>query len=211
MIYKSVVGSQTYGLSRDYSDLDVAVVSDRKFSREAFRRNGEDLYLWTPNEFAMLQQGDSHSWVVYQMLFPHEFIIENDLSNWLTDHREELVKSLLPSTYKTYMAICDYMAQNSRGKNKHIAYAIHFRNMLANYAEGMPFAEAIKATGDCRTFLLSVRNGIAPKELVIEENANARERAKAVAGFYAEPKADLAILDEFKHMVYKEAKKLQEN
>lgn len=211
MIYKAVVGSQTYGLSRAYSDLDVAVVSDKKFDRGAFRRNGEDLYLWTPNEFAMLQQGDSHSWVVYQMLFPYKFCIENDLTKWLVENREEMIKSLLPSTYKAYMSICEYLARNSRGKNKHIAYAIHFRNMLANYAEGMTFAEAIKSQGADRTFLLSVRNGIAPKELVIEENANARERAKAVAGFYAEPKASTDILDEFKHMVYREVDLLKTN
>lgn len=90
-------------------------------------------------------------------------------------------------------------------------YAIHFRNLLYNYANGMTFAEAHKAQGETRDFLLAVRKGEVPIKLVLEENAKARERAKSVAGFYQEPKADPSILDEFKYMVNREVELLRGN
>ena len=211
MIYKSIVGSRSYGLSVTSSDVDIAIVSDKQLNKTAFRKNGYDMYLWTPDQFAVLQQGSCHRWVDCSMLFPHEFCIENDLSKWVEENREEMIKALLPEVYGVYTSASADFARNSQGKNKRIMYAIHFRNMLANYAEGMTFAEALKPQGTDRAFLLSVRNGIAPAELVIEASKKARERAKAVAGFYAEPRAGASVLDEFRYMVYREVEKLQEN
>lgn len=209
MIYKSIVGSRSYGLDLSSSDTDIAVVFTKRQREMYSRKHGCDAFLWTPDELAVLQKGSRRRWVDCTMLFPHEFCIENGLSNWIVEHREEMVKSMLPDIYGVYMSACKDFIRNPDHNNKWVMYAIHFRNMLANYAEGMTFAEALKPQGAYRTFLLSVRNGIAPKELVIEANAKARERAKEVAGFYAEPKADLAILNEFKHMVYKEVEELK--
>lgn len=208
MIYKAIVGSRSYGLDIASSDTDIAVVLTKQPRQMYFRKYGCCALLWTPDELAALRKGSYQRWVDYTMLFPHEFCVENDLSKWIAEHREEMVKAMLPGIYETYMSACKDFVRNPNGLNKYPMYAIHFRNMLANYAEGMTFAEALKPQGADRIFLLSVRNGIAQKELVIEANAKARERAKAVAGFYAEPKASVSILEEFKHMVQKEVEKL---
>lgn len=208
MIYKAIVGSRSYGLNVDGSDVDLAIVSDKQLDNATFRKDGYDLYLCTPDDLAVLRQGSCHTWWDWTRLFPHEFCIKNDLSSWIEENREEMVKALLPEIYEAYTTACADFIRHANGKNKRIMYAIHFRNMLANYAEGMTFAEALKPPGAYRGFLLSVRKGNAPAELVLEENAKARERAKAVAGFYAEPKASVSILEEFKHMVQKEVEKL---
>ncbi len=208
MIYKTIVGSRSYGLSVGHSDVDIGMVSDKRPQIGS----GCDVYLWKPEDFVTQLTGSKLEWYGCQWLFPHEFLIVNDLLAWIVESRETMIKALLPEIYQSYNSASVNFVLNSHGrhgKNKRIMYAIHFRNMLANYAEGMTFAEALKPQGADRTFLLSVRNGIAPRELVLEENAKARERAKAVAGFYAEPRADTAILDEFKRMVYREVENLK--
>ena len=201
MIYKSIVGSRSYGLDVAGSDVDIAVVSDKHW---VTGKPNSHIILWTPDAFAVLQKGPCRRWVDCTMLFPHEFCIVNALSEWIIDNREEMVKALLPELYGVYTEACADFDRHVRGDNKRVMYAIHFRNMLANYADGMTFAEALKPQGADRVFLIAVRNGMAPKGLVVEATAKARERAKAAAGFYAEPKANAAILDEFKHMVYRE-------
>lgn len=208
MIYKAIVGSQMYGLSAENSDIDLAIVSEKHFDKETFWKDGYDMRLWTPDELAVLRKGEHHKWFDFTRLFPYEFCIKNDLSNWIEENREEVVKAILPELYETYITDCVKLCQRADVLNKRTMLAIHFRNMLANYAEGMTFAEALKPQGVYRDFLLSIRNGKAPIARVQAANTNARERAKAVAGFYAEPKADLAILDEFKYMIYREVELL---
>lgn len=207
MIYKSIVGSRSYGLSVEHSDVDMAMVSDK---RQPLRPEF-DVYLCVPSVFVERMTSSKSMWFDYQWLFPHEFCIENGLSRWISENCEDMVKAMLPDVYHAYATASAAFARNSQGKNKRIMYAIHFRNMLANYADGMTFAEALKPTGTERAFLLSVRNGIAPKDAVLEANRKARERANAVAGFYDKPRADSYVLDEFRHMVYREVEKLQEN
>lgn len=203
MIYKSIVGSRAYGLNTEDSDTDIAVVSGKQWITHKPKCH---IFSWTPEDFAGLMQDSCHNWVVCSMLFPNRFCVENDLSKWISENREDMIKAMLPEIYQAYTAACGKFIREPY--NKRIMYAIHFRDMLANYAEGMTFAEAIKPQGEDRDFLLSVRNGTASVGQVREANRKARERAKSAAGFYAEPRSSASVLREFRNMVYREAKKI---
>lgn len=228
MIYRCVMGSESYGLTVAGSDKDIGIVSNKTYELASWRRKKVDVRVQPPQMFAELRCGGQpdielslrnggyigHPWTC-QWFFPHKFCMDNDLTKWVAENREDMMKAILPSIYEKYSNFADGVRlvpnRYYRGEQKFIAYAIHFRNLLANYAEGMTFAEAHKAQGETRDFLLSVRKGEVPIKLVLEENAKARERAKAVAGFYAEPKADKSILDEFKYMVNREVELLRGN
>jgi len=219
VIYKAIIGSPSYGLNIGSSDVDAVIVSDSWRTMFVWE-SGHDMFCFSPNEFVRRSQialGNRCDYLQY--IFPHEFCMNNDLSNWIQTNREDMIKAQLPDVYKLFAAtsakyvrhIYDpYFPDAKRRKEgrKKVMYAIHFRNILFNYAEGTTFAEAHKAQGETREFLLAVRKGEVPIKLVLEENAKARERAKSVAGFYAEPKPDKSILDEFKYMVNREVELL---
>ena len=78
---------------------------------------------------------------------------------------------------------------------KRMAYSTHFFSVIANYAEGMPFADAHVSSGDLRDKLLAMRK----KELPIEEAMaiceRQQKRAEAAAAFY-DTETDQSVLDE---------------
>lgn len=218
MIYRSIIGSRSYGLALTTSDIDVAVVSDKAYEVPPRMERWHHLLSLSPEVFVMRWSDllKAH-WGSCQWLFPHEFHLDNDLTKWIIENREDVIRVNLPGIYAMHMRAACKMERNvsqlyylSRLTRKSIAYAIHFHNMLYNYAEGMTFAEAHTTNGETQNFLFAVRKGEAPLKLVLEENAKARERAKAVANFYTEPRADVRVLDEFKHMVYREATLLKD-
>lgn len=200
IIYKSIVGSRTYGFEVEESDVDLAVIA----SSFDYQEEGYDTHSWTPEHFISRFSCPVINWVTHQWLFPADFLLENDLSKWIKENREDFVKAILPEFYNSHLLAIDGFFQKGGPHSKYVARAIHFRNMFVNYAEGMTFEEALKPQGANRDFLLDIRKGKVPVSQILNANATAKTRLLSVEGFYKEPRADKSILEDFKQMVYKE-------
>lgn len=204
MIYKAIIGSRTYGLETEESDVDLAIVSSVVQDKQLYLSQGFDMYHYTPEEFVSRIVNSSILWVDYQWLFPHEFCLKNNLIEWIKENREEMIKAVLPTLYQSHFCIYGSNSYKNSIYHKRVIRAIHFHNMLVEYAEGAKFEDAIKAKGDTKNFLLAAREGKAPVKRLLEVEKNTKARAEAVVDFYKSPRADLSILEDFKQVVYKE-------
>ena len=200
IIYKSIVGSRTYGLEIENSDIDLAVVTPSL----DYKEEGYDVHTRSPERFISRYNKTIINWVAHQWLFPAEFLLENDLSKWIKENREDFIKAILPEFYNSHLLAIDRFFQRGGPHSKYVARAIHFRNVFVNYAEGMTFEEALKPQGANRDFLLDIRKGKVPISQILNVNATAKARLLSVEDFYKEPRADKAILTEFENMVYRE-------
>lgn len=205
IIYKGIVGSRTYGLDVEESDVDLGVIA----SSFDYKEEGYDTHSLTPEYFISRFSRPVINWVTHQWLFPAEFLLENDLSKWIQENREDFVKAILPEYYNSHLLAIDRFFQRGGPHSKYVARAIHFRNMFVNYAEGMTFEEALKPQGANRDFLLDIRKGKVPVSQILNANATAKARLLSVEDFYKEPRADKSILKEFEYMVYREAELLK--
>lgn len=218
MIYEVIVGSRASRLDIDGSDVDVGMVFGTESPSKQYKDSECHMIPLSIDEFMDYRYIRTRT-PPYQLnwFFPHDFCIESDLSRWIGENREDIIRAQLPTVYSMYAtasatfanSLAKHYLNGADWRKKRVAYAIHYRNILYHYANGMTFAEAHKAQGETRDFLLAVRKGEVPVKLVLEENAKARERAKSVAGYYQEPRADLSVLDEFKYMVQREVKLLE--
>jgi hypothetical protein len=187
------------------SDVDLGVIA----SSFDYQEEGYDTHSWTPEYFISRFSCPVINWVTHQWLFPAEFLLENDLSKWIQENREEFVKAILPEFYNSHLLAINRFLQRGGSHNKYVARAIHFRNMFANYAEGMTFEEALKPQGANRDFLLDIRKGKVPVSQILNANATAKARLLSVEDFYKEPRADKSILKELEYMVYREVELLK--
>ena len=78
IIYKSIVGSRTYGLEVENSDIDLAVVTPSL----DYKEEGYDVHTRSPERFISRYNKTIMNWVGHQWLFPAEFLLENDLSKY---------------------------------------------------------------------------------------------------------------------------------
>lgn len=231
MIYKGIVGSRSYGLSNGSSDVDTLIIADAEMCSVVDPQTRCHKIVHTPKTFMLLRTGecgkfsrtaDHKDYFGYpnnvQAFFPQKFCVENRLTEWIKENREDMVKARLADVYERHTLVSEWymwfastkFCTDEQKARKPLMRAIHQYNTLVNYANGMTFADAFVAQGETREFLLSVRNGKAPLELVLEEHAKARAKAKSVAGYYQEPRADLSVLDEFKYMVNREVELLRQ-
>lgn len=140
IIYKGIVGSRTYGLEVENSDIDLAVVTPSL----DYKEEGYDVHTRSPEWFISRYNKTIMNWVGHHWLFPAEFLLENDLSKWIKENREDFFKAILPEFYNSHLLAINRFLQRGGPHSKYVARAIHFRNMFVNYAEGMTFEEALK-------------------------------------------------------------------
>lgn len=211
MIYEVIGGSRSYDLSIDSSDYDLLRVSDTNLGL-GYHENGCNVLQVTYDEFKQRGTLEHDNWYAFQWLFPHEFRSDNNLTAWIKANREDMIKANLPRVYSILMSFAEQFSIDPEilypKFSKRLVKAIHFRNLLYNYANGMTFAEAHVAQGDMRDFLLSVHRGKLELPVILEQNAIALEKAKSVETFYTSRIVTTSIFDEFKSMVDAEIDKL---
>ena len=212
MIYKVITGSRAMNINLPKSDYDLLVVTEKELDKTSFKKMGYDLLSLKPKDFInpnYPKGGFAH----YLDLFPSVYCLDNDLTDWLKENREDIVLASLPKVLEVFNNSAQHFyrrATNAEEQKmfKHFARVLHTYNILHNYAEGKTFADSVRATGEERDLILSIRKGEVPQEEVIELLQKTKARAISVENFYKEPRADMRVLDEFKHMVYREVELL---
>ena len=189
MIYESVGGSRAYCLETDTSDYDVFRVKNQETKK--YSENGTHIIQLSYDEFVRQAVEAPVNPCNPQLLFPHEFLLVNDLSNWIVANRENVVKAMRKDIYAGFLDRAEGLAFGADlyypSFPKRLVYSTHFAKVLYHYAQGMTFAEAHVCQDDVKELLLAV-------------NSEALAQARSVAGFYTGTD-NTAILDEFRAVV----------
>lgn len=167
MCYEAIGGSRSYGLELPGSDTDLLrVETGPRFAMEG----GYNVIRATLAELHDWLRGRADNAYYLQWLFPAEVHSDTILtfphSDWL------------------------YPAHPKR-----LAYCTLFYSVVANYAEGMSFAEAHRPGGELHDTLLSMRQGGIPLADAMARCCAERERAGRAAGFYQRPVDEAVLLE----------------
>ena len=215
MIFQSVVGSRALCLEDDGSDFDCcAVTIEGHEPKILLPVDNYHIFSKSPSQFGgFLKYNSNKHHGCCQWIFPYQFCLDNDLTRWIKENREEMILATLPEVYEVYTQSARELELGRRllypeKMLKLAAYSLHFRDMLINYANGMTFDEARQAKGERQQFLLSLRRGDMPLKVYFDENDRLREEVKKVADFYKDPKANPSILQEFRYMIKREVELL---
>lgn len=202
MYYEVIAGSRSYALDIESSDIDLCRVAD---TWDMGRMDGPYNILQIPkDEFAERITGGRDSVYYLQWLFPHEVRSDNALTQWLQANREQIIAAQLPHVRKILRQTADglmmYADELYDKFPKWLAYSAHFYSVVADYAAGMPFAQAHVARGDLRDNLLAIRRKQLPVSDALQICQEQQARADAAAWYY-ERATDLAVLEDVKARV----------
>lgn len=191
--YEIIAGSRCYGLNIEGSDTDLCRVAD---SWSTAGHEGPYHVIQVPRaEFAdraMLLRETPH---YIQWLFPYEVVTPGNVWAFLRERREAVVSAARRRVWELHFQAAEnqglYPEHYYTRFPKRLAYSTLFYDILARYAAGAPFAEAIRPEESMRQALLAVRRMELPLDEVLALNRDAKRRAEAAAAFYAlEPDAE---------------------
>ena len=200
--YECIAGSRAYGLELEGSDTDVCRVAD---SWSTTGHDGEKHIIQVPREEFIDRAALRRETPFYiQWWFPYEINTPGALSEYLTENRESVVRALKKRVWELHSMAARGLSAHPEHYYprfpKRLAYSTHYYDMLAKYAHGEPFADAIRASGDMRDALLAMRRNELPLEEALALNEDARKRAESCAGWYDEA-VDTEVLNEMqKHL-----------
>ena len=193
--YEVIAGSRSYGLEIEQSDVDLCRVSD---TWNMGATEGEYNILQIPkDEFVHRVIGDHSSVYYLQWLFPYKVSSNNALTTYLQENREKIVHALLPYIYRVFWTTANGLKMYADWLYelypKRLAYSAHFYSLLANYADGMSFAQAHVAQDELRNELLAMRK----KEIVLSDAITIceeqKKRAEAASDFYQAEKDEIYL------------------
>lgn len=205
IFYSAIVGSRSYGVDVPTSDTDVVRLGDApQYDFKKF-----DLRPTSTSEFISDMFGHKPRWFFTQWLCPESFLTDTQLSNYISANNDKIIQARLPILYATFTRRADGLRHWGdklyKTYPKRLAYSTLFYSILANYAEGMPFAKAHRPEGQLHDFLISMRLGQIPQKDAVARNELERLRAEKAAGFYKEA-INPHILLEFEDIIQKEEK-----
>lgn len=195
--YEIIAGSRCYGLNIEGSDIDLCRVAD---SWNTAGHEGSYHVIQVPREeFADRVMLLRETPLYAQWLFPHEVLVPGDVWGLILDKRERIVLAARKRVWETHFQFAEGMSLYPEHYYprfpKRLAYSTLFYDMLARYAAGVPFAQAIRPEEETRQTLLAMRRKELPLEDAIAQNQDARRRAEQVSRFYdAEP--DMGYLEQ---------------
>lgn len=185
MYFEAIGGSRSYGLEIETSDTDLLCLDNTPIVED-----GYNVIRISPEEFRARLMGERDNAYYVQWLFPHEVKSDNQLSSWLLEHREQVVKAQLPYIYRVFTGHVARLMHHADWiygvYPKRLAYCTLFNSIIANYADGMTFAEAHKPVGELHDYLVSVRRGEIELADALARCELERTRAELAAGFYAD-------------------------
>ncbi len=211
MLYVGIVGSRSHGINIARSDTDISILRDTGVEYSTSFLDGINTLTSSLDRFkkTMISE-DAPVWYFTQWLFPEIFLVKNGLTDYVIENRDKIIRVKHPIVYNTLMKRAnglEYHANFMYKKHpKRMAYSTLFYSVLANYAEGMPFAKAHRPEGELHDFLIDMRLGKIPLEDAMERNKLERLRAEKAAGFYKEM-VQPEVLREFEQILQDEVEK----
>ena len=186
-MYKCICGSRSYNLNLPASDYDMIIICDNA-------DNEHDIV----NSHAIWKEADQFIKDLLlinveagylQYYFPSIILLETEVTNYLIQHREDIIRANLDRVYTAYITKAKSLSRklDTWGMQypKRIVYSCLFYDTLYRYAtHNISFEEAFKPEEDFRQWLLSVRKGEIAKEEIIRKNEELRIKAESVSAFY---------------------------
>lgn len=185
IFYEVIAGSRSYGLELPESDVDRCRVADQwQMSME-----GRENIIQVPREEFLdrifCRRNNAY---FFQWLFPARVYTETAVSQYLMQRREAITRAQRGAVYRILTDHAQRVEYFSDvlydGYPKRAAYAILFYAIAANYAEGVPFAQAHCPEKELRDFLLGIRRGETPLEEAMARMAIEKDRALKAEAFY---------------------------
>lgn len=202
-IYNAIVGSRSYGLNIDDSDIDVALVCEQVKSSTKKIEN-LDYHYADYNDFFSRVLGNKRSTYYYQYLFPSEYIIKNELSEYIRQNNESIMSAQLNTVYNLLLRHSQIFASEKEiwwnRFPKRMMYSTFFCTVLYNHANGMCFADAFRPTGDLKEWLVAARQLELNFDEIINRNSIEMRNAISVEKFYQVPENTI-ILNDFKQQI----------
>lgn len=121
MKYIGVVGSRVFGTQRPDSDVDVLVINDASFSNEDVSENYHVLKIPVSSFIDCVTYTNTVLVYGIQYLYPSEFLEENELSQYIIDNRERIIKAVRKRMFRTlyqYITYSRYSPSWYYDKNK---------------------------------------------------------------------------------------------
>lgn len=187
MEYRAICGSRSYGIETEASDYDIVLSSAVDAALPCDRAHNINL---TEERFLrrlLLLENNAY---YMQICFPKEILNDSETAKYIMENRESIVRANLDRIYSAYIRKADGLSRNLddlwERYPKRPAYSCLFYDTLHRFAtRDISFAEAFRPEEDFRQWLLAVRRREIQKEEILNRNAELREKAESVAGFYS--------------------------
>ncbi len=187
--FSALVGSRCFGMELPDSDIDIVCVGDDGNNRihsgayHYIRRTEQELVE------SLTLQTRYHDGL--QWMFPAEFLTNGELTDYIVQHREELIRGGLASVWRRLWANAEGLSLHTEhyynAFPKRIAYSTMRFDTLARYAAGCSFQEAFRPEPQLRELLLAIRKREMPMEEALDLNKDARQRAEMARSYYDRP------------------------
>ena len=205
-IYASIGGSRAHGIEIEESDVDLYRVGSPELHT---MQDGYNLIQILLDDFVrrlFVQRKCGHD---LQLLYPLEMKVDNDLTRCILQSRDSVIEAIRPTVYD---ALMDHAARLCVEPEwlypifpKRLTYALLFYSILSNYADGMPFAQAMRPDGILHDRLIAIRKHKPELDEVMEWISAARTGADEAKGFYQS--GDLEPVRELGQTIRRLAKK----
>lgn len=206
-MYKAIVGSRSHGIEIPESDLDISIVKVSNTLYKTTIHDNINNLISSESKFISDMFSPYPNWYFSQYLFPKEFIDNNALTDYIKSNREAIMFERRDVLYNVLIrnasASATFFNQLYDKRPKRAAYSILFYSILANYADGMPFAQAHKPDGELHDFLVNIRLGQIPVEEALARKELERLRVEKAKNFYLENQSK-KILNEFEQVILQE-------
>ena len=187
--FASKVGSSTYNLQLESSDIDIACITD--IWNTSKHVDGIHFICIPKEEFVQRILSNNINPLYLQWLFPKDTIIQCELWNYVFNNRENIIAASKNKVWNNFINRAKAFQNDIKHwypiYPKRIVYSILFYNTIIEYASGRLFAEAFIPDDSLRDKLLSIRRNDMPVEDVIALNNLYEERALRCKDFYDEP------------------------
>lgn len=156
-------GSRALGIEHEQSDIDLLIVANI-FDEDVRCRAGYNTLYKSPNEFYSIITSTDNGYIhAIQLLYPSEFVIDNEFTDWVKQNRDALVEENKCAIYNAVARYVNTAKERFRIyykiARKRVLYALCYGEMCRKYADGIAMADCVKATGEWRQWLENVRAG----------------------------------------------------
>lgn len=184
-IYAAIGGSRAHGIEIEGSDVDLYRVGTPELHT---MQDGYNLIQIPLDQFVrrlFIQRRCGHD---LQLLYPLEMKVDNDLTRCILQSRDSVIEAIRPTVYDALMDHAARLCIESEWLYpifpKRHTYSLLFYSILSNYADGMPFAQAMRPDSMLHDRLIAIRKHEPELDEVMEWIKEAEKKAVAAKNFY---------------------------
>ena len=187
--YIAIIGSRSVGIELPTSDFDI-LSTDKSFVYD----KSDKWHLINTNTERVIRELSctANKPFSFQALYPYEFLQENELSKYILDNRENIIRNNLPNLYNIYItratsAYRDLRMLLPKSNKKRIIYALIYLDSLVRYSSGdISFGEAFKPEGTFKDLIMNIRyNRFTDLDKLYSIFEQSMGNAMAAADFYS--------------------------